>query len=79
MMIKSTVLPKYFGINERTIRKWLTKKKLTGIKKKGVWYVGKQDLLYFMGRFPEYGNAVLNIFGDYNITLSKTNNVSQRY
>lgn len=78
-MIKAIELPKYFGINERTIRKWLTNKKLTGIKRKGTWYVGKQDLLYFMEKHPEYAYRVVQVFADYNIALGKTYNVSQRY
>jgi hypothetical protein len=79
MMIKSTELPIYFGINERTIRKWLTSKKLNGIKKKGVWYVGEQDLQYFMEKFPKYTNAVLDIFSDFNLKLNKKRYKSQRY
>ena len=78
-MIKPIELGRYFGINERTVRKWLTRKYLTGVKKNGVWYVNKNDLLYFMEKHPEYAHNILDIFSDYNIKLGKSYGKSQRY
>lgn len=66
-MIKSVELPKYFGINERTIRKWLTRGYLTGVKRNGAWYVSEVDLLYFMSKEPKYAQAIIKLFQDKDI------------
>lgn len=66
-MIKSIELPKYFNVHERTIRKWLARGYLTGVKRNGIWYVSESDLFYFMNKEPKHARAIIKLFQDKNI------------